>query len=169
MKRLMGLTLLMTVTMICAAIQFWPGGATRAATPGDDRIRATLDKIGWRYEVDKDGDFKVTMKTEDDRTQVVWIPSQTQKLGNFEIASIASVGYVSREPLEGKVANQLLMENGGKKLGAWEVLKSQKSHVAIFSTKVDINSGPDELKMAIALTAFSADGIEKSLTQADKF
>jgi hypothetical protein len=89
MKRFMGLTLLMTVTMICGAIQFMPGGATKAATPGDDRIRATLDKIGWRYEVDKDGDFKVTIKTEDD--------------------------------------------------------------------------------MAIALTALSADGIEKSLTQADKF
>ena len=169
MKRLIGTTLLMTVTMICAAIQFLPGGATKAAGVGDDRLRATLDKIGWKYEVTKDGDFKVVLDVKDGRTQLAWIGSGTQKVGGMEIRSIVSPGHVSKGPLEATVANRLLMDSSGRRLGSWEVVKSQDNHVALFTSKIYADSSPDDLKMAIGVTVFSADEMEKSLSQEDKF
>ncbi len=56
----------------------------------DPRVEKALKKLGLKYEVDKDGDFKLVFSVEDDRTQVVFINSTTETLGKMEIREIWS-------------------------------------------------------------------------------
>ncbi|KAM3100099.1 hypothetical protein ACKFKF_12930 [Phormidesmis sp. 146-12] len=135
-------------------------------TSGDARVKAALEKLGWKYEIDRDGDYKLVMDLEG-RSQVVFLMSDTNELGEMEIREVSSPGYVTNQPLSAEVANQLLADSARKKLGAWQVVKGDKSYVAVFSTKVNANSKPDELAAAVAVTVKSADAMEKSLTNKD--
>jgi hypothetical protein len=166
MKRLIGLVVAAMATLAIATP--WMSAQSKPATTGDARVKVMLDKLGWKYEVDKDGDYKLLMKVED-RSQIVYILSKTHQLGDMEIREMTSVGYVSEKPFSGEIANQLLMDNTQKKLGAWEVLKGSKSHLAMFNAKVKSDSSPEELAAAVMVTAISADAMELSLTKQDKF
>ena len=50
----------------------------------DRRVKILLDEADLKYEVDGDGDFKLTNKLKDGRTHLIWILSQTSQLGSLE-------------------------------------------------------------------------------------
>jgi hypothetical protein len=168
MKRFTGLMGLMTTTMLVMAMQWLPGTAAIAA-PADARVKAALDKMGWKYDVDKDGDFKVRIKTQEGRSQSVNISSATRKIGNLEVRQIISAGYVSQGPLDAKIANQLLDNNAGLPMGAWSVVSVKDRSVALLVAKIDANSNADDLQMMLGMLTYGADSMEKTLTNEDKF
>ena len=55
--------------------------------------RAALDAKGISYTVDSDGDYKIVLGTNDDRTQLAFVRSSTNEYGNMEIREIWSFGY----------------------------------------------------------------------------
>jgi hypothetical protein len=167
MKRFFGLTGLMT-TMLVLAMQFLPGSAAIAA-PADDRVKSALDKMGWKYEVDKDGDFKVRIKTREGRSQSVTISSGTSKVGALEVRQIMSAGYIAKGSLDSKVANQLLSSNSGLPVGAWSVVSVKDLSVAILVAKIDANTSSENLQMMLGFLTYGADDMEKTLTNEDKF
>mgnify|MGYP000538048748 CR=1 FL=1 len=167
MKRLLALMVLMTATVFTGATQITSAQASKPA--GDPRVKAALDKHGFKYEIDEDGDFKLGMKLPDGRTQLAWIRSTTEQVGGSEIREILSPGYKAKGTLSAAVANQLLTDSANKKLGAWQVFKNQDTSLAVFCSKVAANTSPDNLLASLQLTLRSADGMEKTLSGKDDF
>ena len=96
---------------------------------GDPRVKKMLDALELRYSVDNDGDFKVMVEFEDGRSQVAFIDSQTQLLGDFEIREVWSVAYVSEGYLDIDTANTLLMKNYELKIGSWRLIPGGRQHL----------------------------------------
>ena len=56
----------------------------------DPRVATALDAIGIEPEIDADGDYKLTLKVDEDgnRTQIVYVISSTERYGNLEIREV---------------------------------------------------------------------------------
>jgi hypothetical protein len=167
--RVMTMTVLTTAVIMATMAQFLPAGVTKEAAKADERVKAALEKMDWKYKVDEDGDFKVVMKLKDGRTQMAWITSKVETVGGLEIREVMSPGYAVKGPLSAEVANQLLMNSSRKKLGSWRVANSQDKSLALFSVKVSANLSPEDLETALVVALHSADEMEKALSQEDKF
>ena len=72
--------LVITAIAILAASTQFVFAESQPASSGDARVKAALDKLGWKYQVDQDGDYKLLMKV-GGRSQVVYILSKTETLG----------------------------------------------------------------------------------------
>ena len=99
----------------------------------------------------------------------MFVNSQTEKFGEFEIREIWSVGYVSETPFSTAIANRLLAHNELTKLGAWQTKKLSGKYVAAFSAKVSATMSPEQLRSALTAVYRSADEIEKELTGKDEY
>lgn len=135
----------------------------------DPRVKAALEKLGLKYQIDSDGDFKVVMKVDDERTQVAWIMSKTQKLGNLEVRRVVSPAYKSTSPIPEAIANQLLIDSSRRKLGAWQAIEDKNTYLALFTTKIAADSSAKDLGTSLQVTLFTADAMEKTLTGKDDF
>lgn len=137
--------------------------AAHAATP-DPVIKAQLESKGTPFTVDDDGDYQITVRLENDRTQLVWVRSAVEETDQMKIREIWSPGYESATPaFPAAVANDLMERSNMLKLGAW--VKQDK--VAMLVTKIPADASADELDEAIDLTAISADSAELELTGKD--
>lgn len=138
------------------------GSSAFAGTP-DNVIKAQLDSKGIKYEIDKDGDFKILYNVGGGRTQVAWVRSTVNTYGSLKIREIWSPGYKSdSEDFPMLIANTLLDKNHGVKLGAWEA----QGTMAMFVTKIPADANADQLVDAIEATVNSADEVEKEITGA---
>jgi hypothetical protein len=135
---------------------------------GDPRIKAVLEELEIMYEVDRDGDYKVLFKWEDDgRSQVAFINSGTERLDKLELREIWSAAYISEKPLKAKVANRLLEDSFEKKLGSWQVMKTGDQWVGMFTVKIDADADAASIMTALEAVLTSADEMEKELLGSD--
>jgi hypothetical protein len=173
MKRLISLAMMMAVTIALPIVPILEikaiAGEITPENQPDNRVKSALDKLNLKYEITKSGNFKVVFTVKDGRTQVVNISSKTEKVKGIEIRELTSPGYLSTGPLSADIANRLLVDSYQKKLGAWSVLKSDTQSLALFVSKIDVNTSPEDLSTAMQLTVYAADEIERSLTNEDKF
>lgn len=148
------------------------GQAGGARKTGDARVRTQLDTLGYKYELTTDGDFKLTpVKTEDGRSQLIYVDSNTQQYGTLEIREVMSPAYLSTGPLSAAVANRLLRENSEVKFGAWrvETHNNGQKHLALFAVQISANSDAETLRLAIKSVLLVADRMEKELTGTDDY
>lgn len=139
---------------------------------GDPRVRALLDQIGYKYELTPDGDFKILpTKTEDGRSQLAYVNSNTQQYSSLEIREVMSPAYLSRGPLSAAVANRLLRENNEVKFGAWrvELHDNDQKYLALFAVQISANCDAETLRLAIKSVLLVADRMEKELTGTDDY
>jgi hypothetical protein len=147
---------------IAAALLVLPF-AVHAATP-DSVVRAQLEKKGTPFEVDDDGDFKITVRIDDDRTQLVWVRSVVEETDHLLVREIWSPGYRSEgATFPAAVANDLLERSNNLKLGSWV----KQDRTAMLVTKISADASADQLDEAIDLTAVAADAVELDLTGKD--
>ena len=132
---------------------------TRAGTP-DPELRKLLDAQKIKYEVDSDGDYKVTFDLGNDRTQVVWIRSATESYGSLKVREVWSPGYKLSGELPAKIANRLLEHSHGMILGGWTKQKS----FAMYVVKILATATPQQVRDAAEAAADAADEIEQELT-----
>lgn len=158
MKCFLSLTMLLSITVLTASTQI---ASAQTSNAGDPRLKAALDKLGWKYEIDKEGDFKVRMKLQSGRTQLVWISSSTEKLDNLENRQIMSPGYKAAGALSAQVANQLLVANTRKKLGAWQTFSNGKTSLAVFAAKIPADNEPEALQSSLQAVFYRAMRWEK--------
>lgn len=92
--------------------------ATERTAP-DPRVAALLDDLGYSYEiVPETATFKVAYGFEDNRTQVVFIPSRTEEFLGVKLREISSPALASSGIFDGRTANFLLRDNANLKFGA---------------------------------------------------
>ncbi len=132
-----------------------------AAEP-DPRVGKLLDSLEYEYEVDEDGDYKLVMALDGDRTQLVFVRSPVETYGRQRVREIWSPAYRSpTASFSALVANRLLEASNQLKLGAWV---KQDQH-AILVVKVDADTDAKTLDEAITAAVTSADEMEQQLAE----
>lgn len=128
---------------------------------GDPRIRAQLEALGYKYELDKDGDFVLTFALDKKRSQMAYVLSGTQRYGELEVREIWSPAYRgSDRQLPADVANRLLEDSQLSKMGGWV----KQDGVAVFVVKIDAGAAQNDLDDAIDYVVRAADQMEAELT-----
>jgi len=130
----------------------------------DPRVEKALKSLGLKYEVDKDGDYKLIYAVEGERTQVIFIISQTQKLGKLEIREIWSpvAKFTSAPPAT--LSQALLEQNASFKIGSYQYKKGGSAQFLVFTAHLPANISPEELGSVLSGVASTADAAEKEIT-----
>jgi len=145
------------------ALLFAATGTAIAAEP-DKAVGRQLEKLGFNFEVDEDGDYRMVFDLDDDRTQLVYVRSAVEEFGSHAVREVWSPGYNSAtDALPAAVANRLLEDSQDAKLGGWV----KQERVAMFVVKVDAKASADQLNDAIDAATRTADAMELELTNKD--
>ena len=153
--------------------------------PADQRVKIALDRIGYKYELDTNNDYKLTpIHTEQTgtsadgkaiwRTQLVYVNSNTERYGTLEIREVLAPAFLSNGPLSAEVANRLLRENNSVKLGSWRLVlinsgPNSGKYLAMFAAQINADSDSESLRLTIKSVILIADRMEKELTNADDY
>ena len=147
----LGSGLLLVANLACTA---------GAEVPADASIGAQLKELGYNFTIDEDGDYKLVMELEGDRTQLVYVRSPVHQYESHAVREIWSPGYrVESGRFPAPVSERLLEDSNDKVLGGWV---KQNEH-ALFVVKLASTASTPQLEDAIAAAANSADEMETEL------
>lgn len=137
-------------------------GAPLTANPKDASVERRFDQIGMKYEIDKDGDYKVTVKFSlERRTQMVFVSGTTETLGGMTIRKIFSpAATIATDEIDGTKALELLRDSRVKKLGSWEI-EGANLYLVV---KLPDTLTSAELEAVLMATASLADDMEVKLS-----
>ncbi len=135
----------------------------------DDRVKQLLDKTELKYEIDKDGDFKLLFEFDGGRSQLVFVNSHTETYEGLEIREIWAVGYQppKGDKVDAAISEQLIRANAKLKLGAWQVQKLNDTEVGVFRAMISADSGKDVLIDTMRLVGATSDQKESELLGSD--
>jgi len=154
-------TLMAAASVAAAAADPAPSGA-------DPRVQAALQAAGLGYSVDE-GDFRLEYDVDKDRSQRVWVASDTARIDQLEVRDVWSVAARGKGEVPADLARMLLKENVRMILGAWQVNQSEDEYLVVFLAQVDAAANAATLQEVIEVVMFSADRIEKQLSDQDAF
>jgi len=141
-------------------------GPVHAQGAVDKKLGKTLDKQKLAFEVDADGDYKLTFDVGAGRSQVVWIRSGVSAYGDLVLREILSIGAVAPGgAVPAVLSDRMLTANAESKLGAW----AKNAGHAVFVAKVPADLEGKRLAAALELVARSADELEREMGGADAF
>ena len=129
----------------------------------DAGLKRQFEELGYEYEVDEDGDYKLVFSLDenDKRSQVVFVRSPVETFGAHRIREIWSPGYkAAGDKFPADVANRLLEASQDIKMGGWV----KQNNYAVFVVKIPADASTKELDDAIDAAVRSADEIEAELT-----
>ena len=164
-----------TLPIVVMAVLFGiavPGFTQKArlqASGPDQRVEKALKKLGLKYTVDKDGDFKLVLPTQGDRTQVVFINSDTETLRKMEIREIWSPAAKFSSTPPSALSQALLEKNGSFKIGSYAYKKAGDVYVLVFHAQISANASAEELLSVVIGVAGVADAAESDIMQTDDF
>jgi len=137
-------------------------GTPTSVAAEDESVAARLKAQGIEgYEVDADGDYRVTYYTKEGRTQLVFVAGNTETVGDPTIREVFSpAGRVAKDGINGSKALELLASSADMKIGAWEI----RGDVLYFVIKVLEEVSADELEAVMDIAAETADDQELELS-----
>jgi hypothetical protein len=138
------------------------GLAAAGPVLADDSVDARLRAAGINFEVDGDGDYKVTYSySKEGRTQLVFVSGGTQQVAGFTVREVFSpAARLAKDGITGGKALELLAESRKNKLGSWEVAGDVLYFVIKFPD--DLDAG--ELEMMMDIAAETADDMELEIS-----
>ncbi len=135
---------------------------------GDPRVKRILNSLDIRYSLDQDENFEVAIAFEDGRSQLAFVNSDTQHIGDFEIREVWSVGYVTQGFLDIDTANTLLLENDLMKIGSWRLKQvDENTFAAAYCIQIAADCDPQSFLNTLSLVLKVADEMEEKLTGRD--
>lgn len=136
--------------------------AAPAASAADASVKTRLDARGVKYQVDDDGDYKVTYSyKQEDRTQLVFVSGGTESVGGYTVREVfAPAGLVDKDKIDGAKALELLAESRTNKLGSWELA----GNTLYFVIKLPDSVDAAQLEAAMDIAAETADNMEIELS-----
>lgn len=128
----------------------------------DASVKRRLEDRGVKYQVDTDGDFKITYNYKSEgRTQLVFVSGGTESVGGFLVREVFSpAGRLDQDGINGAKALGLLKESSNNKLGSWEI----RGDALYFVIKLPDGVNGGELESAMDIAAEIADNMEKELS-----
>lgn len=156
---------------VLAASLLFLATAVSAQDPGwtDPALAATLDEQGVIYTINEEGNFVVDfqMDADEERSQRVFVVSQTSTYRNAELREIWSVAVVLKEYPDEELMYYLLTVNSGIKAGAWAVEEFDDEIWILYTVKVPVDIGSAALKDLIYFVAEMCDELEVELVGDD--
>ena len=142
--------------LLCAAAFAAP------AMAADASVDARLKARGIQFEVDADGDYKVTYSyKQENRTQLVFVSGRTEQINGMSVREVFSpAGRVAADGIDGAKALALLADSRGKKLGSWEI----SGDVLYFVIKLPDSIDGATLEAAMDIASETADNQEIELS-----
>ncbi len=136
------------------------------AAAEDASVKQRLESNGIKYEVDADGDFKITYSyKKENRTQLIFVSGKTERVNNLVIREVFSpAAKVKANGIDGAKALELLVESRKNKLGSWEI----DGDVLYLVIKLPDSISALELEAAMDIAAETADDMELELTGKDE-
>ncbi|MGS1079053.1 hypothetical protein [Pseudoxanthomonas beigongshangi] len=150
--------------LVLALAAAFAGVSGAHAAEADPTIAKQLKALGYEYEVDEDGDYKLLMATGDneERSQIVYIRSTVETYGKHRVRELWSYAYRSPgDSLSAVVANRLLDASNALILGSW--VKQERN--AVYVAKLPADASTELLEDAISAAAVSADAMEVELAE----
>lgn len=138
------------------------------ASSGDPRVESALKAAGLPYSLDE-GDYRLEYEVNEQRSQRVWVAAKTAKIDRLEVRDVWSVAARGQGEVPADLARLLLKENVRMILGAWQVNQSEDQYLVVYSAPVDAAADAATLREVIEVVMFSADRIEKQLSEKDAF
>ncbi len=158
------ITYYFTVLLFIGAFQ------TYSQTP-DNRIENQLNRMNLQYEVTSSGNFKLLFELENNRTQIVFINSETKYYEDAEVREISSPAkfIVKADELTHEQLWTILTSNYQSTLGAWQLEPAANGWGLHFAVKVPALMPENRLMMYMVLVAKVADDMEKIFSAEDIF
>ena len=143
----------------------------RSGPTPDPRVAAALDAIGIEPEIDADGDYKLTLKVDEDgaRTQIVYVISSTERYGNLEIREVWAPAFKTGGRLDDDVARGMLVANDRMKLGAWRLYGDDDDQMAVYAVQIDADANAEAMRSALQIVVSVADAEELEQTGKDDY
>ncbi len=131
-----------------------------SAQSPDLSLAPLLDTLGYAYEVDEDGDYRLLMEVPDSgRTQFVFVRSPVEEFGSTLVREVWSPAWEAEGEFPADVANHLLQASAGLKLGGW----MRHGRHAVMVVKIPAAADAFALGDAISAAAMAADQMELEL------
>lgn len=164
----MGVWLVATAAFLlfAAPVQAQLGAGAQSA---DERVRKLVEAVGWKYQVDSDGDYKLIFRYEDERTQLVYASSKTLTVGSLEVREIWAPAFKTEGVPSGELLLDLLRDNNKVKIGAWRLLQSGGNYIGVFAAQVSADCDRDTFQTVVRAVGITADEKEKAVTEKDDF
>ena len=111
---------LLSLSVAMPAVAADTASTRETVRSADPTIARQLDALQYKYEVDKDGDYKLTFGMDNDRSQLAFVISSLESFGEVKVREIWAPAYRAPNgafPVD--VANRLLEDSQSSKLGGW--------------------------------------------------
>ena len=138
-----------------------------AKPPTDPRVLQVVKQSGLRYQIDGDGDVRLMMGLPGGRSQVVFINSNTSKIGDLEIREIWSVGFKLSSAPSPQIRAKMLSLNANYKVGFWSIKQVGPIHIGIFTVKLPPIISTDVMKTIVQVVSTTADSFERETLSSD--
>jgi len=110
-------------------------------------IKTMLDELGYTYELKSNGDFFVDVTTTEQRTIRVEIDADIQVYNGRRLRHIRSLlTTFENEDVPEWLLRKLMIENGNRKFGNWEVWNGDAKQFVIYRSDVNLEADPSEVK-----------------------
>ncbi len=151
------------------AVEAATAAQTAKAPKMDARVRRALDEQNLNYTELENGNYRLHYTLENDRTHLVLVESVTSEFGGMEIRDVWGMAWKGSELPPG-TAQELLQDNGLKKIGGWEVHEQADGGIfLIFNAKIPAESDSAALANATEAVAAVADEWELRLMGSDDY
>ena len=144
--------------------------STAPVSVGDAHVAACLRELDLNYQMDEDGDFRLVLKLENDRSQICVIKSESDEIFGARTRKVYSPALRSFGPFDPRTSDILLKENAMLKTGNWLVsADAEDTHLAIFQILVPHDAPASLLGEVISGVTLIADHMEQRLSGRDEF
>lgn len=144
---------------LLAASMLLSGVVLSPVAMADASVQTRLDARGVKYEVDADGDYKVTYSYKSEgRTQLVFVSGKTESVGGFKVREVFAPA--AKDGISGAKAIELMGESRSNKIGSWEL----QGDVLYFVIKLPDSVDAAQLESAMDIAAQTADDMEIKLS-----
>lgn len=133
----------------------------------DERVRYALQVLELEYTPMDDGGFRVEFALGRGRTQIVFINSQTTRVGTLELRRVYACGFTGSEPLPPGINALLLASNNEAPIGSWATFDDSGELFLIFQTRVPADLDAASLREVLVTVAEYADQAEEQLSGDD--
>ena len=161
-------TLVTVACVVATCLANLASAAEPASGAPDARVEGALKAAGLGYLLDE-GDFRLDYKVDEQRSQRVWVASDTTSLPPLELRDVWSVAARGPGRVSPELAAHLLQENVRMVLGAWQVNQGKDEYLVVFAAQVDAAADAATLREVIEVVMYSADRIEKEISGKDEF
>ncbi len=137
--------------------------------PGWVSIAQALEAEKLDYETTSKGNYRVTLKFTDGRSQQTIIETKIENYRGVSWRKVYSEAFSCPGPLSQKQAGDLLADADDRVFGGWCTEESGGRTLVYYQASVPANASASDLHHAVSLVSAAADEMEKKVLDTDKY